>query len=33
VYLIVSLAGAAADARLFRMERDGATELPLISIA
>jgi [CysO sulfur-carrier protein]-S-L-cysteine hydrolase len=32
VYLIVSLAGAAAEARLFRIGPVGATELPLISI-
>jgi len=32
VYLIVSLAGAAPNARLFRIERGAATELPLRSI-
>ena len=29
VHLIVSIHGGAADARLFRIERDGAVELPL----
>jgi [CysO sulfur-carrier protein]-S-L-cysteine hydrolase len=33
VYLIVSLAGAAATARLFRIERGAATELPLVTVA
>jgi proteasome lid subunit RPN8/RPN11 len=32
VYLIVSLAGAAPNARLFRIERGAAVELPLRSI-
>ena len=32
VYLIVSLEGAAADARLFRIEHGGAAELPLITV-
>lgn len=32
-YLIVSLVGGGADARLFRIERGSAIELPLISVA
>ena len=32
VYLIVSLKGAAEDTRLFRIERGGASELPLITV-
>ena len=32
VYLIVSLEGAAEDTRLFRIGRDGATELLLITV-
>ena len=33
VHLIVSIEAGAADARLFRIERGSATELPLISVA
>ena len=32
VYLIVSLEGAAADTRLFRIGSGGATELPLVTV-
>ena len=32
VHLIVSLAQGAADARLFRIERKAATELPLVAV-